>query len=136
MLASRAEIPTECTPPRGRKHRLFTVSALDGRTVAARRAKELAAGFAAELGSTITATQRFAIERAAALVALSEDAKARRLSGDPTISLEDLIRVDNAAGRAVKALGIKPGAGPHKEPGAALDEYLARNHGTPEPAPT
>jgi hypothetical protein len=94
-----------------------------GSTVAARRAAELAKGFEAELGGSLTASQRLAIERAAALVALAEDAKARRLAGDERISLDDVVRVDGAAARAVKALGIKA-AGAPKPP--TLADHLAR----------
>ena len=71
----------------------------------------------------MSATQRFAIERAAALVALAEDAKARRLAGDTAVSLEDIVRTANAAARAVKALG-KPGAASPAPLTPA--EYLAR----------
>ena len=39
------------------------------------------------------------------------------------MSLEDVVRTDNAAARAVKSLGIKPGAAP-KAP--TLAEHLAR----------
>ena len=133
MLENRADIVSEigagCVPagrrkrgPRPKPH-LRTLESLDGRTVGARRAHELAQGFQAEFGGTVSATQRFAIERAAALVALAEDAKARRLAGDTAVSLEDIVRTDNAAARAVKALG---------KPGAAIPapltpaEYLAR----------
>jgi hypothetical protein len=101
---------------------LRSLESLDGRTVGARRARELARGFQAELGGTVSATQRFAIERAAALVALAEDARARRLAGDLGVSLEDVVRTDNAAARAVKALGIKPAD--LKVP--TLQEHLAR----------
>jgi hypothetical protein len=94
---------------------------LDGRTTAAKRARGLAEAFKAELGGTITASVRMAIERAAQLVALSEDARVRRLAGDPNITLDDLVRIDNAAVRAVRALGIKPRA----EPKRGLREYVA-----------
>jgi hypothetical protein len=97
---------------------------LDGRTVGARRARELAQSFEAELGGTVTSAQRAAIERAATLMALAEDAQARRLAGDPSVSLEDLVRIDNAAMRAVRQLGIKPGAKPAAPSSPA--EYLAR----------
>jgi hypothetical protein len=123
MQAAAEQIPVVSSPVARRKAQLCTLSALDGRTVAARRARELAKGFEAELGGTVTVSRRFAIERAAALVALAEDAKARRLAGDAAITLEDVVRVDNAAARAVKALGIKPGA-PAKVP--TLQEHLAR----------
>jgi hypothetical protein len=119
------QISAESTPVRSR---LRTISDLDGRTRAARRARDLAAAFAADLGGTLTAAQRLAVDRAAALCALAEDARARRLAGDTTISLEDVVRVDNAAQRAVRMLGIKSGGKPKT---SNLNEYLAGKYGTP-----
>jgi hypothetical protein len=113
MLANTANIQARSQMETRGKVRLRTVESLDGRTVAARRARKLADGFQNELGGTSTATQRLAIERAAVLVALAEDAKARRLVGDPTVSLDDVVRIDNAAARAVRALGIKAAGAPN-----------------------
>src|SRR5271154_2252681 len=110
MAANCSEITAESRPPARGKQRLCTIESLDGRTIAARRARDLAKGFEAELGGMITASQHLAIERAAALVAIAEDAKARRLAGDQGVTLDDVVRVDGAAARAVKALGIKPAA--------------------------
>jgi hypothetical protein len=129
VLASAEQMTADKPADVRGKRRLCTIERLDGRTVAARRARELAKGFEAELGGTITTSQRFAIERAAALVALAEDAKARRLAGDAAITLEDVVRVDNSAARAVKALGIKPGVAP-KPP--SIHEFMA----SLKPAPT
>ena len=109
---------------RRRKLRIITLGHLDGRTRARKRADALAAAFAAGLGGQITDAQRLAVYNAAALTAIAEDAKARRLSGDTTVSLEDLVRLDNVAARAVKQLGIgrrRPG-----RPTQTLSEYLAR----------
>jgi hypothetical protein len=44
-----------------------TISDLDGRTRAARRARDLAAAFTADLGGTLTAAQRLSVDRAATL---------------------------------------------------------------------
>lgn len=106
MLANNAEILAGSPPSREGKVRFLTLQGLDGRTVAAKRARELAQCFEAELGGALTATQRVAVERAAPLTAIAEDAKARRLSGDMAITLEDVVRTDNAARRAVKELGL------------------------------
>jgi hypothetical protein len=133
MLENRADTVSEigagCAPAGRRKRglrpkpHLRTLESLDGRTVGARRAHELAAGFEAEVGGNVTASQRAAIERAACLLAVAEDVRARRLAGESSVSLEDLVRIDNAAMRAVKALGLKPGAPPTPPTPA---EYLAR----------
>jgi len=109
------------------KTRLIGVRHLDGRTRAAARARKLVAVFEAELGGTLSAATRIAIERAATLVVLAEDARARRLAGDLKISLEDLVRMDRVAAAAIKALGL----GHRREPsGPTLGEYL-REQGTP-----
>jgi hypothetical protein len=119
MLANNAEIQAGSPPASRGKVRFLTLEGLDGRTVAARRAAQLAKGFEAELGGTLTATQRLAVEQASALAAIAEDAQARRLAGDMAISLEDLVRATNAATRAVKALGIKPAAAAPAPPSLA-----------------
>ena len=90
------------------KRALKTLTSLDGRTTAARRAAALVATFAIELGGELTSMQRIKVENAAALVAISEDASARRLAGDPDIGLDDLVRTASAARRAIRDLGIKP----------------------------
>lgn len=119
--AVQAGSPAGSRPVTG-KLRLATVRDLDGRTRASRRARELAAGFERDLGGDMSPGRRLAIERAAAMVALAEDAQARRLAGDQTVSLEDVVRIDNAAARAVKAIGIKLGQPVH----VPLRERLAR----------
>jgi hypothetical protein len=55
-------------------------------------------------------------------MAIAEDTRARRLAGDPSVTLDDLVRVDSAARRAVRDLGIRPNVAP---PGPTLTEYLA-----------
>jgi hypothetical protein len=88
------------------KTRLIAVRNLDQRTRAATRARKLAAEFEAELGGDLTTAMHIAIERAAALTVVAEDARARRLAGDLTITLDDLVRTDRAAAAAVRALGL------------------------------
>jgi hypothetical protein len=130
MLANHTEIHAESSPVARGKARLLTLDAMDGRTIAARRARELARGFVAELGGSLTVSRRLAVERAAALTAIAEDCQARRLKGDTNISLEDLVRATNAATRAVKALNIKPPA-PASPP--SLRAYMASRAATASP---
>lgn len=120
MQAGKA---TDLRPKVGGKLRLHSLADLDGRTVASRRARSLAAALAEELGGIITASLGAAIERAATLVALAEDVRSRRLAGDESVSLEDLVRVDAAADRAVRRLHLAPGASRSSEPDLAT--YLA-----------
>ena len=88
------------------KRRLRTVAALDGRTTAAKRVATLLRVWEAQLGDKLADGQRIAMERAASLVARAEDARARRLAGDTSISLWDTVRLDNSAARAVQQLGL------------------------------
>jgi tagatose-1,6-bisphosphate aldolase non-catalytic subunit AgaZ/GatZ len=106
------------------KARFTTLRHLDQRTMAARRAAALVSTFADELGGELSTAQRLVVERAAVLMALAEDAASRRLGGDTAISLDDVVRLEGAASRAVKRLGIgvrKP------EPAVpTLAEHLAK----------
>jgi hypothetical protein len=104
------------------KVRLRTLRTLDGRTIAAKRAAALAETFAAELGQ-LTPAQRVRVETAAMLSAIAEDAQTRRLAGDDTITLDDLVRAVSAARRAVRDLGLHDRK--HKPAGPTLDQYLA-----------
>jgi hypothetical protein len=108
MSVDSAEIARH--KPQARKHKstkpqLLTLDALDGRTNAAKRATALAEAFRAELGD-LTPMQRIRVETAAALSAIAEDAQTRRLAGDTSVTLDDLVRAVSAARRAVRDLGI------------------------------
>jgi hypothetical protein len=61
------------------------------------------------------------IARAADLILIAERARADALRGNP-VDLGDLTRLEGAADRAVRRLGIKPGAA---KPAPSLAEYLA-----------
>jgi hypothetical protein len=113
-------------PKREPKARLIAVRHLDGRTRAAKRARKLATEFEREIGGNITTAMRIAIDRAAGLVVVAEDARARRLSGDMAISQEDLVRCDRVAAAAVRALGVDKRREPPKPPMPPLSELLAR----------
>jgi hypothetical protein len=62
--------------------------------------------FEATLGGELTDAQRLAIGNAAAMTAIAEDAQARRLQGDTTVSLDDLVRCVSCARRATRDLGL------------------------------
>jgi hypothetical protein len=115
--------PTKGVFSRPSKLHLVGLSDLDGRTSATKRARALAAALTEELGGhTLTPTQDAAVERAATLVALAEDLRTRRLAGDMTVSLEDMTRVDSAADRAMRRLGIKP----KSKSNTSFDEHVAK----------
>jgi hypothetical protein len=89
------------------KRTLKTLTSLDQRTTAARRAAALVATFAGELGGQLTDVQRVAVQNAAALVAIAEDAQTRRLAGDNSVSLDEVVRASSAARRAINDLHIR-----------------------------
>jgi hypothetical protein len=68
-----------------------------------RRRRDLIALFVAELGD-VTPTGMLDVVGAADATAIAETYRARALRGE-TIVLDDLVRLENAASRAVKALG-------------------------------
>jgi hypothetical protein len=101
--------------------RLLTREHLDNRTRAARRARELAEALAAELGGNPNVTERAAIDRAATLAAIAEDARTRHLGGDCSITLSDVVQVDNAADRAARRIRS---AKSRSVPALTLAEYV------------
>ena len=111
MQSNTAQMPARSAPVAPRKPQLCTLETLDGRTVAARRANELAAAFERDMGAAGTmASGKLAARRAAVLTAVAEDVAARRLAGDAAVSVDDVVRSDGVASRAVRALNIKPAA--------------------------
>jgi len=107
--AARAD-DGEIAPRRARKYepkrRVEMLAGLDQRSRAYKRIAALVSTWSAALGSSLTPGQKIALERAAGLVVIAEDARLRRLSGDLSISLNDIARLDNAANRAINALGL------------------------------
>jgi hypothetical protein len=101
---------------------------LDGRTLVARRRRELIDIYAAALGgaATLSEGQQIDIRKAAELTALAESARARamREGASGAGELTAMVRLEGMAARAVRALNIKPGAGEPKSPSIA--EYAAR----------
>jgi len=118
----------DSTPIRPRSHsrlgrlKLKTVADLDGRTRAARRARAVVAELVKALGGpdAVSPGQRQACERAGMLTAIAEDLAARQLAGLP-VTLDEVLRADGAARRAVKAaLASKAEPTPTERPGLAL----------------
>jgi hypothetical protein len=124
MHADAVAIPPISSTDPEPKARLLTLGHLDRRTRASRRAAALAEGFAAEIGGQITDSLRIRIETAAALSVIAEDAQTRRLAGDSSISLDDLVRAVSAARRALRDIGIKPNT-KRDQLGPTLAEYVA-----------
>jgi len=77
------------------RHR--TTKDIDRRSRGGQWALQLIKRFTAELDAEITEAQRMAIERAAVLQSIAEDALVRRVNGDTTISHDYIVRLDHAA---------------------------------------
>jgi hypothetical protein len=97
------DMPIDTAPVPARKRRLWTAQHVDRRTRGSKRARKLAAELARGFGTGITEVQRRACEQAGMLAALAEDLAARRLAGQP-ISINELLRAEGVAKRAIKAV--------------------------------
>jgi hypothetical protein len=105
MLQSSAD--TNAMPPRRKgKTRPLTLSHLDARTRAVKRAHSLIALWTKMLGADVSAHVSMLMTHAAAATVIAEDLQARVLSGDPSVSVEQLTKASNIAGRAVRALRL------------------------------
>jgi hypothetical protein len=96
-----------------------------GRSPAGRRRRDLVNFFATALGGLdkVSPVQITDIRRAAELTALAEETRAKALcEGTGAIDLTALVRLEGAASRAVRSLGIKSGP---QAPAVSLAEYLA-----------
>jgi hypothetical protein len=119
-----SDIDADSATLAGPKVRLQTLSALDGRTVAAKRTFELIEVFLKDLGGRASAGDMLSIRNAAMLVALLEDMASRQLSGEVT-DVDQLVRLSNAARRAVAALNL-PKSKRQPTGSDALKEHIAK----------
>lgn len=97
-----------------------------GRTPAGRRRRDLVTAFVDALGGAdkVTPVQLMDIRRAAELTALAEETRAKALcEGTGSVDLASLVRLEGAASRAVRALGVKSGPAATKVP--TIQEWLA-----------
>lgn len=88
------------------------IAGADNRSPWARRRRDLVDGFVTALGGIekLSAVQVTHIRRAAELTVLAEATRAKALSDDAaSVDLAALVRLEGAASRAVKALGLKTG---------------------------
>jgi hypothetical protein len=99
---------------------------IDKRYALGRRYRALEQMFRQRLGTVAVADPVVvaAIERAARLVALAEDAAAKALNADPRISLDDLVRLERCAAAAVRRLHLERYT--PQPPGPTLSEILRR----------
>lgn len=99
------------------------LSGLDNRSTDGRRRRDLVRAYIVALGGAdkISPAAMNDITRAADLVALAEKTRADALRGT-AVDMGDLIRLGGAADRAVRRLGIKPGAQPAAP---SIQDYIA-----------
>jgi hypothetical protein len=118
-MEMHADIAASPAAKRSPKARLLTVGHLDGRSRGSKRARAIAAELTAGFGDEITKVQRQAIERAAVLSVIAEDLAMRRLAGQP-VSLDELLRIEGVAKRAIRAVLDECPVKPARAGGLAL----------------
>lgn len=107
---------------------------VDGRSVVARRQRDLERAYAAELGGDLTIWQRVKVAQAAALTVRAEQLQAAIAGGDPEIDDEDLVRVANALRRELADLGLDDGRTRHDD-SDDLQRYLAERRAARDKVP-
>jgi hypothetical protein len=106
---------------------------IDGRTPLGRRLRDIADLLAADLGgwAELTEMQAAAVRDAAEYRALAEDARSRRLKGDGSVALDDVVRLGRLAEQCERRLGI----GRKREPASTPDLATYLRGLKSEPAP-
>jgi hypothetical protein len=104
-------------------------TSVSGRSRVGRRIRDIADQFAHALGGWqgLTDLQASACRRAAELLAISEAERKRALSGEASISIEQLIRLDRLARLAVRDLHL--GRKRKPSPASPLDALLLPERG-------
>src|SRR5690349_21510907 len=92
---------------------------LDGRTRLARRRKALQQAIAAELSVEPSPLLAKKIERAAEMLVLADQLRGLRLAGCADVEVDDVVRMDNAARRALLDLGLPSGGA---RPAESIDD--------------
>jgi hypothetical protein len=127
MFAQSATIAARPSTTRSQiTSRPLRLRGLDGRSGSGRRRRDLIEAFADALGGpkALSEVQMIDVRRAAELVAVAEEARAAALKqGGAAVDLHELVKLEGAADRAVRRLGIKTG----KPAGPSLAEHLERS---------
>jgi hypothetical protein len=108
---------------------VLSLSDLDGRTRFVKRARALAREFTTALGGNVAPHELIMIRSASELVAISEQTRAAFLAGNAAVSLNDVVRSENAAARAIRVLNIPAMAGKPSAP--SLHDIAARYANVP-----
>jgi len=88
------------------KLRLLSLDTLDQRTAAARKANELIANLARDLGRSPSTAEAQLAQRAALLSAMCEDLETRWVAGEP-VDLSAYTQLTNALRRLLTTIGLR-----------------------------
>jgi hypothetical protein len=115
------------------KMRLITLDHIDGRTAAAKRARELMATIEADLGGAdrLSEGSRQLVQRAAVLGTFIENCEAMWLAGE-TVELADYLAAINSQRRVLTTIGLERRAKGVAE--MSLSDYLSSQTGPDAPA--
>ncbi len=104
---------------------LHALPGVDGRSVDARRYRDLAIAFADEAGgaANLSEAEQALVRQAAALTMQAEKLQGAAVRGED-VDLEQMTRLSNSATRALTRLGVKR---PVRDTAPALDEIIARH---------
>jgi hypothetical protein len=108
---SAKELPPMTSP----KARARLQKVTDGRSTWARRHRQLAAGFAADLGPEPSAIDRALVDHAATVALEAEQMKAAQLN-DEAVDIEQLVRLTNSLTRLRIELGKRSAAKADRPP--------------------
>jgi hypothetical protein len=119
--------PVADRPPASRSaltNRPHTLRGIDGRTMSARRYRDLCIALADDLGGQdkLSEPTRILVRQAAAISVQLESLQSKIVSG-VDVDLEQLTRLSNVLGRTLQRLGLKKPAAPR---GPTLAEILAQ----------
>jgi hypothetical protein len=101
---------------------------VDGRSVIARRYRDLAIALADDLGGQdkLSEPSKILVRQAAALTVQVESLQSKIVAGEE-VSLEQLTRLSNVLGRTLQRLGLRK---PHARPASPLAAHFSRPPGS------
>jgi hypothetical protein len=132
--APSASRSSAAEPPKRQRARRTNdpLTNLDMNTARGRRTADLVRAYLGALGHPTDIERQAAVIAAAELQVLAEEARSAALKQGAAADLDRVVRVQGAADRATRRLGIKPGAGTKPQ---SLKEYLAARGTAPVASP-
>jgi hypothetical protein len=109
------------------------LAGIDTNTAAGRRTADLVRAYLAALGNPVEVERQAAVIAAAELMVLAEHLRAAALRDAGHADLDQVIRVQGAADRAIRRLGIKAPA--ERDAGNDLAAYLRDRYGAGDEQP-